>query len=172
MSADTATATDRREEVQESLRTGTFERSGFGSPENGAIIELLMCEYLGLDYVDGTAADARDSDGTPIQIKACQRENSNGGDETVPGRWCAWSQSLLHLLADDGMYLLVVYDGEMDPAEVTPDQIDDYVLAWRFLTAQDFGALIDTDAWHDGGRPSKGDRARVFWTDVFDGVDA
>jgi len=162
-------ATDEREEVQQALRSGNFDTTDFGSPEHGQVVELLMCEHLGLTYADGPVADARDSDGhTPIQIKACQREHANGGDETVPGRWDAWSETLLHLLHDDGLYLLVVYDGDQDPAEVTPADLDDYVLAWKFVDAAEFGELIEPDAWHDGGRPSKGQRARVFWTDVFE----
>lgn len=161
-------ATDQREAVQEALRTGEFESTGFGSPEHGTVVELLMCEHLGLTFVDGPVVDARDSDGTPIQVKACQVEHSNGGDETVPGRWDAWSEALVHLLADGGMYLLVVYDGDVDPAEVRPEDFEDYVVAWRFLEAAEFGALIGPDSWHDGNRPSKGERARVFWTSVFD----
>ncbi|ALJ99705.1 hypothetical protein BGV91_gp42 [Haloarcula californiae icosahedral virus 1] len=168
----TTTATERREAVQQSLRTGEFDQSGFGSPEHGSVVELLMCEYLGLTFVDGPVSDARASDGTPIQIKACQREHSNGGGQTVPGRWDAWSETLLHLLADGGQYLLVVYDGDQDPAEVTPENLDEYVLAWRFMDADEFGAHIGPDAWHDGNRPSKGKKARVFWNRVFDGVDA
>ncbi|AGC65569.1 hypothetical protein K745_gp44 [Haloarcula hispanica virus PH1] len=161
-------ATERRESVQEAMRTGEFGTTDFGSPEHGAVVELLMCEHLGLTFVDGVSVDARTSEGEPVQIKACQLEHANGGDETVPGRWDAWSETLLHLLADDGQYLLVVYDGEMDPSEVSPDDLDDYILAWRFVSAVDFGGLIDPDAWHDGGRPSKGRKGRVFWTDVFD----
>jgi len=56
--------------------------------------------------------------------------------------------------------------------EDAPDDLDEYVLAWRFVDADEFGALIGPDSWHDGNRPSKGKKARVFWTDVFDGVDA
>lgn len=161
-------ATAERERIQQQIESGEYQTTEHGSPEHGEVIELLMCEHLGLDYEDGVAADARDSDGTPIQIKACRREHSNGGDETVPGRWDAWSESLVHLLHDGGQYLLVVYDGDTDPSAVGPDDLDGYVLAWRFVSAEDFGELIDPDAWHDGDRPSKGDRARVFWTDVFD----
>lgn len=161
-------ATEQRESVQQSLRSGEFDQTGFGSPEHGTVVELLMCEYLGLSYVDGPVADAHSEDGQPIQTKACRAEHSNGSGQTVPGRWDAWSETLLHLLADGGQYLLVVYDGSMDPAEVTPDDLDEYILAWRFVDAEDFGALIDPDAWHDGSRPSKGQRARIFWTDVFD----
>lgn len=167
-----SSVSDQREAVQQSLRSGEFESTSFGSPEHGTVVELLMCEHLGLAFEDGAVADARDSDGTPVQIKACQRQHSNGGDETVPGRWDAWSETLIHLLADGGQYLLVVYNGDMDPAEVTPEDLDEYVLAWRFMDAEDFGGHIGTDAWHDGSRPSKGQKARVFWTDVFDGVDA
>jgi len=166
------TATERRESVQQSLRTGEFDTTTFGSPEHGTVIELLMCEHLGLTFVDGPVADARTSDGTPVQIKACRREHSNGGDETVPGRWDAWSETLIHLLADDGQYLLVVYGGEHDPAEVTPDDMGEYVLAWKFVSAEEFGGLIGPDSWHDGSRAAKGEKARVFWTDVFEGVDA
>lgn len=165
-------ASEKREHVQQSLQNGEFDTTSFGSPEHGTVVELLMCEHLGLTFEDGAFVDARDSDGTPIQIKACQREHSNGGDQTVPGRWDAWSKALVHLLADGGMYLLVVYDGDADPSEVSPDDMGDYILAWRFLTAEDFGALIPAKSWHDGNRPSKGRRARVFWTNVFDGVDA
>lgn len=161
-------ATEQREAVQQSLRNGEFDSTAFGSPEHGTVVELLMCEHLGLTFVDGAVADALDSDGGEWQIKACQLEHSNGGGQTVPGRWDAWSETLLHLLADDGGYLLVVYDGDMDPAEVTPDDFKDYVLAWRFVDAEEFGGLISPDSWHDGGRPSKGEKARVFWTDVFD----
>jgi len=170
MSAD-VDADQKLEDYQDALRSGDHEQTGFGSPEHGQVVELLMCDYLGLEYVDAEAADARTDDGTMVQIKACQREHENG-DGTVPGRWDAWSDSLLSLLYADGQYLLVVYDGESDAAEATVEDLDDYVLAWRFLGAEDFGELIGPDAWHDGGRPSKGNRARVFWTDVFDGVDA
>jgi len=158
-------------EYQDTLASDDHDSTAFGSPEHGTVVELLMCDYLGLDHVDGAAVDARDSDGTPIQIKGCRREHSNGGDETVPGRWDVWSETLLHLLADDGMYLLVVYNDDIEPLSVAPDNFEDYVLAWRFVSAVDFGALISPDSWHDGGREIKGDRARVFWTDVFDGVD-
>lgn len=169
MSVETDAA-DRREAVQESLRTGDFETTDFGSPEHGNVIELLMCEYLGLEYVDGASVDARDSDGRAWQIKACQEEHSNGGDQTVPGRWDVWSEGLVDLLHDNGGYLLVVYDDDVRPEDATVENLDEYVLAWKFMDADEFGGLIDTDSWHDGGRPSKGERARVFWTDVFDGV--
>jgi len=168
----TEDVTERREHIQTKMRNGEFGTTDFGSPEHGCMVELLMCEYLGLSFTDGVVADARTSDGVPVQIKACQVEHSNGGDETVPGRWDAWIETLLHLLADDGQYLLVVYDGDVDPSEVTMDEFEDYVLAWRFMDAADFGALIGPDAWHDASRPSKGKKGRVFWTDVFDGVDA
>lgn len=163
MSAET-----EREAVQQALRSGEFEATKFGSPEHGTVVELLMCEHLGLAHEDGTVADARASDGRPIQVKACQDEHANGGDERVPGRWDAWSETLLHLLADGGMYLLVVYDGDQDPAEVGPGDFEEYVLAWEFVDAEEFGQLIEPDAWHDHNRPSKGQRARVFWTAVFD----
>ncbi|AFD02319.1 putative protein 38 [Haloarcula hispanica icosahedral virus 2] len=158
-------------DLQDRIESGEHATTEFGSPEHGKVVELLMCDYMGLDYEDGQFTDSRTSDGTPVQIKACQYEHSNGGDETVPGRWDAWSEALLHLLADDGQYLLVVYDGDIDPCEVDPEDFESYVLAWRFVSAEDFGALIDPDAWHDGNRPSKGQKARVFWSDVFDGID-
>lgn len=163
---------EEREAIQQSLRTGEFDSTAFGSPENGRVVELLMCEHLDLDVVDGPVADARDSDGTPIQIKACQREHANGGGETVPGRWDVWSEPLLRLMADGGRYLLVVYDGDQDPAEVTHADLEDYILAWRVVTADAVGFLVDTNAWHEANRPSKGRKARIFWTDVFGEVDA
>lgn len=165
-------AADRRETVQESLRTGEFETTSFGSPEHGTVIELLMCEYLGLTYVDGESVDGLDSDGRSWQIKACREEHSNGGDETVPGRWDVWSEGLLDLLHDDGGYLLVVYDGDVRPEDASVENLDEYVLAWKFVDAAEFGGHIDPGAWHEANRPSKGRRARVFWTDLFDGVGA
>jgi hypothetical protein len=161
-------ARDERESVQEALRSGDFETTNFGSPENGRVIELLLCEHLDLEYVDSESVDALSSDGQHIQTKACRYEHANGGEERVPGRWDVWREGVLSLLHDDGLFLLAVYDGDVDPAEVDRDDLDDYILAWRFVEARDLGALIDADAWHDGGRPSKGQRARVFWTDVFD----
>jgi len=157
-------ASVRLQEVQTSLESGEFDRTGFGSPEHGAVIELLMADHFGFDWEDGRVADARDSDGIPIQIKACQVEHSNGGDRTTPGRWDAWRETLLHLLDENGMYLLVIYDGDVAPEDMTMDDI----VAWKFLVAEEFGSLIDDDAWHDHNRPSKGQRARVSWIHVFD----
>jgi len=144
------------------------EAGRFGAPDHGRLVERLVCERRDLAHEDGTAADARDVDGTPIQIKACRREHSNGATETVPGRWDAWSDGLLHLLADDGEYILVVYDGSFDAQDLTPEDVDDYLLASARLDAVTFGELVDGAAWHDHNRPSKGQRARVFWTAVFD----
>ena len=159
---------DALAQYQSDLRTdGGHDRTAFGSPEHGTVVELLMCDRDGLDYTDGEHIDAR-RDGTSVQIKACQAEHANGGGKTVTGRWDAWSESLMHLLADDGEYLLVVYDGDVDPCDVDPEEIEDYVLASRYVDADEFGAAIDPDAWHDGQRPSKGDKARVFWTEFFD----
>ena len=122
-------------------------------------------------FVDGAVADAEDDDGERVQIKACRRRHSNGGDQTVPGRWDACEATLAELLVDGGKYLLVVYDGERDPAEVGLDDIGDYILAWRFVSAEEFSEIIDPGSWHEANRPSKGRKARVFWSDVFDGVD-
>lgn len=163
-----SSASEQREAVQEALRAGEFESTDFGSPEHGAVVELLMCEHLGLTFEDGVATDARTDDGQAVQIKACRVEHSNGAEGTVPGRWDVWSEGLVHLLADDGMYLLVVYDGDFDPAEVGPEDFEEYVVAWRFVTAAEFGEIVSGYSWHDGQRPSKGRKARVFWTDVFD----
>lgn len=158
------------EEYQQTLRSGEAETTDFGSPEHGTVVELLMCDHLDLDHNDGPYIDAWDN-GRATQIKACQVEHSNGGDDTVPGRWDAWSEGLIHLLADDGQYLLVVYDGDTDPADVDADDIGDYIRAWRFVDADEFGRVIEDDAWHDGNRASKGQRARVFWTEFFEGTE-
>jgi len=148
----------------------TDRQARFGAPEHGAALETVACDVNGWEYVDGASADARNADGDGVQVKGCRVEHSNGGDETVPGRWDCWSEPLLHLLHDGGYYLVLVYDGEVDPDDMDADRCDEYVLASRLLTAQEFGQLIDPDSWHDAHR-DKGQRARVPWTSVFDRED-
>jgi len=143
------------------------EQARFGAPEHGEAIERVACERFGMEWIDGPNADGRTSDGIPVQIKACRVEHANGDDTTVPGRWDCWRDPLLSLLYDDGQYLLIVYDEDVDPEEATADDWDEYVLAASWLDAQEFGGLIGPDSWHDAHR-DKGQRARVPWTRVFE----
>lgn len=160
MSADA----DRRT-IQQALETGDFDHTAHGSPEHGAVLELLFCERLDLEHVDGPYADARDQDGTPVQIKGCLVEHSNG-DRTTPGRWDIWSDTLLQLLADDGDILAAVRD-DRDAHTVTQDDFEDYIQAWKRLSAREFAGLIPGDAWHHAHR-EKGQRARLAWPYIFD----
>lgn len=162
-------AAEDLDRLQQQIVDGEIEQTSFGSPEHGRLVELMMCDYFGLEHTDLSDSDARDSDGRKWQIKGCRVEHSNGGDTTTPGRWDVWSDPLVSLLHDDGGYLLVVYNGDIEPGEVTRERFDDYILAWKFVDAADFGALIDPGAWHDGNR-DKGSKARLSWPHVFDGV--
>ena len=69
MAATTAQA--RLQEVQDALESGEFDQTGFGSPEHGAVVELLMVDFFGFEWVDGKAIDARDSDDRLVQIMVC-----------------------------------------------------------------------------------------------------
>lgn len=138
------------------------------APEYGEAVERAVCDLLGLRYTDGAHADAYTADGTPVQIKGTQRWVANGGDERARGRIHCWSESLLHLLHDGGMYLVAVYDPEaFDPIEDDPADADADALldTWAWVEPTTIGDLA-REKWHDAHRPGKGRRACIRWCDV------
>lgn len=137
-----------------------------GAPTWGELVERWAEEHLGLRIVDGTNYDARTSDGTPVQIKGCQRWTANGYEpdgtpKRTRGRFRLWETPLVHLLADDGLYLLVLYDEEADP------ESGEFVERFAFKEPVDVGQLAK-GKWSPGHRPGKGKQAKLPWPEVFD----
>jgi hypothetical protein len=102
-------------------------------------MEALAVERHGLEPVPGDEVeepDARGTDGTPIEVKACRERIENGDEYGAAGRWFLRKRAHDALLAQDGCYLLVVYDGEADPLEVLRESflpatyVDHLVTSW------------------------------------------
>lgn len=131
-----------------------------GLPTWGELVERWCCEHLGLRRKNGPNFDARTSDGTPVQIKGTQRRIENGNDYGTKGRFRLWSGPLLHLLADEGTYLFVLYDPEADP------ESEAFVERYAYRDPVTVGELAD-GSWYDGHRSNKGRTAKVSWPEVF-----
>mgnify|MGYP006288903579 CR=1 FL=1 len=94
--------------------------------------------------------------GTPVEIKACAREGSNGPDRDSPGHWYIKKDAHDRLLEAAGSYLLAVHDGP------------DAVLARRVIPA----SLLDEflkDRWYRSGR-SEGVVCQLSWPRLIDSL--
>ena len=141
--------------------------SNGGAPEYGEAVELALCELEDLDHTDGAHADARDEDGTQLQIKGTQRWVDNG-DGRCRGRVTVWSEPLLSLLCDGGEYLVALYDAdEFDPAEDDPEDVDAeaFISEYVRVSPETVGELAD-GSWVEGHRPEKGEKGRFRWAEL------
>jgi hypothetical protein len=89
---------------------------------------------------------------TRVEIKATQRTVSNGAGETQPGRWYRKRAQHDRLLAEQGCYLLALYDNTGASRELTQ---------LVFTLA----AVVDeclTGRWYDVDR-SEGRVAQLAW---------
>ena len=94
---------------------------------------------------------------TPVEIKACQLETSNGNRWTH-GRFYVKRQAHDQLLEAAGMYLLVVYL----PRPGLPQ------VARALVPASLFDELL-RDRWYDvGGSRSESEVAKLAWSHVID----
>ncbi|WP_227132357.1 hypothetical protein [Halorubellus salinus] len=101
--------------------------------------------------------------GTPVEIKACRLQTSNGEHSTTPGRWFFKGRDdgqHHHLLERGGAYLLAVYRETPDGREVVqmlllPASIVDELLA---------------GSWYGTGR-SEGYVAKLSWRTILEDAD-
>lgn len=170
---DNATQNDARRPVTDggvSARSASSETNG-GAPTFGDDVETAIAERFSLQLIDAPFYDARATAdtpkleaGTPIQIKGTQEKIRNGygpkGNQAyTAGRLTFWREELLELLADDGRYVVTVYDGSKN------SDVSGFISHLRALTPEQVGTAAD-GSWHPAHRPSKGDRAKVTWTKI------
>jgi len=102
-------------------------------------------------------------DDVPVEIKSAVPEHSNGGSETVTGRWYIKRHAHQRLLEVDGVYYLVVYapvpDTPLVATQITPAARLDHLLEdkWYQCRGRDVARLrwneiIDEDRVHRGGQ--------------------
>lgn len=94
---------------------------------------------------------------TPIEIKGCLVEQSNGADRTTPGRWYIKKEAHERLEAERGVYWLVVY--ERDPIAIVGQIIVPAATIGEFLEGR----------WYDNGR-HEGDVAKLGWPTILGDV--
>lgn len=130
-----------------------------GAPTWGDAVERWAAEHLGLSLEDASSFDARTADGTPTQVKGCREQV--GDEYPRSGRFRLWSEELVHLLADDGLYLFVLYDEEADPSML------EFAERFKLVPASTAGELAG-GYWSAGShRPGKGRQAKVPWREVW-----
>lgn len=127
-------------------------------PEHGDSTEQWASVRFGWDLVSRPWCDALTAAGLPVEIKGCQRWQSDG-DGRLRGRFRVWSDAHARLCERGGAYLFVVYErtrrGSLENC------------FWRFVPAVRVTPVFE-DYWQDySHRPSKGDTALVSWRNVF-----
>lgn len=140
-------------------------QSNGDAPTLGDLVEEWACERFDMEYVDEPHYDALDDD-TKVEVKGAQVWIQNGYKNGKPmrtrGRWKFWKASHADLIADDGDYLLVVY--EEDDGDIT-------ALAHQRVKAATITEYVG-DCWYDvRSNPrtaSKGNPYRLSWAKVFD----
>lgn len=151
-----------------------MSRNGY-APDYGEAVEYALADKYDMEREDGSFTDARDGDGRPLQFKGTRPTISNGS-KNRDGCLTVWSQELLHILADGGNYLAALYDpAAFDPTEYDPNEddigdyvdVDEFLLAEKFLTPEDV-ADAAYNYWGDAHRESKGQRARIPWSQLLD----
>jgi|GEM_PF-3046424 len=175
----TPTVPDRDNGVQNQSRrpmtdggvsaTHPHSQTNGGAPTYGDDVEIAVAERFHLELIDAPFYDARATGdtpkleaGTPIQIKGTQEKIRNGYDQHgnqqyTSGRLTFWREELLDLLADDGRYIVSVYQEDRDPAA------SNFLTHIRALTPEQVGEAA-AGGWHAAHRPVKGERAKVTWT--------
>jgi hypothetical protein len=117
----------------------------------GQQIEFHLAGRLGFDRVDAEAYDLVGCRGTRIQVKGAMRRLRA---ERRRGRLTFWEDPLKELLANGGVYLIVIY--EADPLRIhyleerTPPEICAHCEGW----------------WESVDHRNKGRRARRPWSKV------
>jgi hypothetical protein len=106
---------------------------------------------------DDRRFDARvSSTGRPVEIKAALPEVSNGGDQSVPGRWYVKRSAHEALVEDDGLYSLHVYK----PVDGLP------IIASRTVSARRVSIHLD-GSWYDvDGDRSEQEVAKLSWPTI------
>jgi hypothetical protein len=137
------------------------------APAYGEAVERAICKAYDLAYRDNHHADARTDDGRMVQIKGVQRWVKNGCNERTRGQITVWSETLLSLLDQDGVYVLAIYDPEAhdlddDPEDADPDALLEHV---EWVDPRKVGAVA-RDYFAPAHRPSKGERAQFSWAKV------
>lgn len=120
----------------------------------GRLAEAAARARYALERDHASWHDARTTDGTPVEVKACRRRLVNGRR----GRW--WIEADAHdqLVANSGLYALSVYD---------PQTLDTGpVLATALVPASWIDQLL---TWSPTGGHHKGARqAKLGWPHVLD----
>ncbi len=75
----------------------------------GSYTEWTARIAFGLDPDRSTYHDARDSEGVPVEVKACKRRTSRGD----PGKYFIREANHEKLLDAGGLYVFIVYDPRM-----------------------------------------------------------
>ena len=125
-----------------------FDRDDLPAPWRRA--ETVICERYDLDEEHGSYYDARESDGTPVEIKSCLARYEDGRI----GQFEIWDSQIEELLHDGKVALLVHKSWGGHP-----------IIATRMVRA---GALVGLGT-HDRSRhPTMGyeRRHRIEWPDV------
>lgn len=145
-------------------------RSGSVSRDLGAAAEQRVLEREGFVSVpngEATWCDARTDTGQPVEIKGCIHERSKG-DRTAPGEW--WIQRRNHdrLLAERGLYALVVYE----PERMRTGGLDVAIVEYGLLPARIVGALIPSWQPLEDHPSGAEERAQLQWPAVFGRPDS
>lgn len=143
------------------------------NPDWGRSVETVACDRWPLnrvssdddvpDWIDARTVDPIETElspepiveaGTPVEVKACQRRYRGRN-----GRWWIKRGNHESLLAEDGEYVLAVYDSNSGD-----------VVRMSLLSARTLDALV-TSWWDcgDGGRTAEEYR-QIPWTAVFDNL--
>lgn len=140
------------------------------APHFGDLVQDWACDRFDMEFHDKSHYDALRPDGTKVEVRGAQVWIQNGycnGDPTrTRGRFKFWSASHDDLAADDGVYLLIVYETvENDDGE---DEIN--VLAFRWVNPATITEVVG-DCWYDvRSNPrtaTKGDPYRLSWSHIF-----
>ena len=148
------------------MSSATETAANGNAPTWGDLVEDWVGDAFGLEYVDESYYDFLDDDGTKVETKGAQvwinNGYRNGKQQRTRGRFKFWSGSHDELVAEDGDYILVVYEED--------DDGDINVLAVQRVKAATVTEFVG-GCWYDvRSNPrvaSKGDPYRLSWSKVF-----
>lgn len=84
----------------------------------GAAVERYVCKTYNLTSDHSRHADARYENGTPVEIKAAQREKSDGRGGTKEGEFFIFEHRHRWVRRNDGYYVFAVYRPRGDGVSV------------------------------------------------------
>lgn len=168
------TSSDSRRALTDGGAVAATSSTNGKAPTYGDHVEVAVAKRFDLELIDAPFYDARATNetpklkfGTPVQIKGTQSKirngyDANGNQKYTAGRLTFWREELLHLLEDDGRYVVAVYDDDRQAGE------KGFLDGIRALTPKEVGEVAG-DSWHPAHRPSKGERAKVNWKRILGG---